>query len=374
MNHLLETIIAIRKEKDFPIDTTNRNRYRIVVNEQNGTKTAYYFSAPIYNANNRKLLDLKFTDDIIPQLIGSNSQISFSEHIKMSNTHGNLFLPLKEKVLRISDTELHEGENIILPTTNGFIYKLPIKDFSSKPLRIKTDRIFTETRANNKYFALMKEKFTPFCYICAIGIEDENGTISSPFTIMNRKISGYEYEISSATPITSGKYFVFEINLYEKKLIQDTTVESANPNVNNAFGSCAYIGTTAEFGEQWLYSKIDTIHLSELAGRRINSVTAYIAKLSNNMFDIDTFKVSERFCSFGSNWENKKTESNFLNRSCCTEDYIVIDITNSLIHEKHKQIIATNGFILKPTKKNDFVAITTGDSCFLPQIIAINYH
>ena len=374
MNHLLKTIVELRKQRDLHIDTSNSDRYRIVINETDGTKTAYYFSTPIYNINSKKLVDLKFTDTTTPRIIGSNAQITFSNSIKLNNTNGNCFISLNNSIERISDNELHEGENIILPTTNGFVYKLPITNASHHSIKLKTDRAFSTTRANNKYFALMIDKFTPFVYISAIGIEDSRGYINSSFTISNRKISEYEYEISASTNTGVGKYLVFEINMYEKKLIQDTTVESYNPKVNNAFGSSAYLGYTSEFGEQWLYSRIDYMRMSDIAGCRVKNASAYIPKLNNSMLNIDAYKVAERFCSFGSNWNNKKSESNFVNRSCCTDRYVVLDITYALIHEKSKQVIATNGLILKPTNKNDFVAITTCDSCFLPQIIAINYY
>ena len=374
MNCLLKTIVELRKQKDLHIDTSNSDRYRIVINETDGTKTAYYFSSPIYNINSKKLIDLKFTDTTTPRLIGSNAQITFSNSIKLNNTNGNCFIALNNHIERISDHELHEGENIILPTTNGFVYKLPITNTSHHSIKLKTDRSFSTTRANNKYFAFMIDKFTPFVYVSAIGIEDINGYINSPFTVANRKISELEYEISISDNIGKGKYFVFEINMYEKKLIQDTTVESFYPKVNNAFGSTAYIGTTSAFGEQWLYSRIDYMRMSDISGCRVKNATVYIPKLSSNDLDISAYKVSERFCSFGSNWNNKKSESNYVNRSYSTDRYVVIDITSALIHEKSKQVIATNGLILKPTKKKDFVSITTGDSCFLPQIIAINYY
>ena len=374
MNRLLKTISDLRKNKDLHIDTSNSDRYRIVVNEADGTKTAYYFSAPIYNINSKKLVDLKFTDSATPRLIGSNAQITFSNSIKMNNSNGNCFIALNNHIDRVSDHELHEGENIILPTTNGFVYKVPVENDLKRSIILKTDRGVFTTRANNKYFALMIDKFTPFVYISAIGIEDSNGYINSPFTVTNRKISEYEYEISASTNTGVGKYLVFEINMYEKKLIQDTTVESYNPKVNNAFGSSAYIGHSSEFGEQWLYSRIDYMRLSDISGCRAKNATAYIPKLSNNDLDVVAYKVSERFCSFGSNWNNKKSESNYVNRSGSTDRYVVIDITSALIHEKSKQVIATNGLILKPAKKNDFVSITTGDSCFLPQILAINYY
>ena len=374
MNSLLKKIVELRKEHDFIIDTTNSDRYRIVINDHDGTKTAYYFSSPIYNIRTGKLIDLKFSDNETPRLIGSGAQITFSSKIKMNNANGNCFITLKEKVERISDYELRVGENTILPTTNGFLYKILLTDTESHSINIKTDHAFLTTRSNNKYLALMVDKFTPFVSVSAIGIEDENGYIVSPFTVYDKKKSDYEYEISASTNGSVGKYLIFEINMYEKKLVQDTTVESLNPTVNNAFGGTAYLGSTAEFGEQWLYSRIDYMRMIDIAGCRIKRVIAHIPKLSNSTLDVDVYKVSERFCSFGSTWDNRKEKSDFVSRSINTEKYITVDITRALINEKSKQLIATNGLIFIPQKKeNGFVAITTGDSCFLPQIYEVNY-
>lgn len=374
MNHFLKIITELRKERDFLIDTTNRDRYRIVINEPNGTKTAYYFSTPIYNINSRKLIDLKFTNGVTPQLTGSNAQITFSDNIRMSNTNGNCWVMLRKKIDQTSEFELREGDNIILPTSNGFVYKVLLKDTSNYSINIKTNRSFLSSRSNNKCFAWMIDEFTPFVYISAIGIEDDNGYIVAPFTISEHKISDYEYEVCTSSHSSKGKYLVFEINMYEKKLIQDTTVESSNPNINNAFGSTAYLGITAEFGEQWLYSRIDYMRMSDISGGRIKRVIAYLPRLNNRDIDVDVFKVVERFCSFGSTWDNKKSESNHVNRSYNFERYVAVDITDAMIHEKFKQLVAANGLIFKPIIKNDFVALTTGDSCFLPQIVEINYY
>ena len=92
-------------------------------------------------------------------------------------------------VVLTRDYELCEGDNIIIPTTNGFVYKVPIKNASNHSIDFKTDRAFFTTRSNNKYFALMLDKFTPFVYISAIGIEDSDGFIISPFLIWQPAIS-----------------------------------------------------------------------------------------------------------------------------------------------------------------------------------------
>ena len=75
---------------------------------------------------------------------------------------------------------------------------------------------------------------------------------------------------------------LFEANLYESKQIQDTTVESANPEVNNAFGGTAFIGNTTEFGEQWLYSRPDYSKFSELTDRQIIKAVLHMPKLNRS--------------------------------------------------------------------------------------------
>ena len=76
MLSILDEIKKIRKENDFQININNTNKYRIVINENDGSKTAYYFSTPIYNCKTKHLINLKYqkSDDQI-LYYGSNSTI-----------------------------------------------------------------------------------------------------------------------------------------------------------------------------------------------------------------------------------------------------------------------------------------------------------
>ena len=58
MNSILGEINILRKGAPLVIDHKNSNRYRLVAIEPNGTKTAYYFSSPIYNSRTRKSVDI----------------------------------------------------------------------------------------------------------------------------------------------------------------------------------------------------------------------------------------------------------------------------------------------------------------------------
>ena len=60
--HAVNTKEIVKLRKGFPIiiDYHNSNRYRFVAQENNESKTAYYFSTPIYSRKSRKLLDLRY--------------------------------------------------------------------------------------------------------------------------------------------------------------------------------------------------------------------------------------------------------------------------------------------------------------------------
>ena len=60
MKSILDEIKQLRNAEHLNIDRNNTNRYRVIVNEKDGTKTSYYFSTPIYNIQTRNIVDLKF--------------------------------------------------------------------------------------------------------------------------------------------------------------------------------------------------------------------------------------------------------------------------------------------------------------------------
>ena len=83
---MLSILSEIKKLRgsDAPLsfDLNNSNRYRVIINETDGTKTAYYFSAPIYNNISKKLLFMKFdANDNEINYVGSNAKIKFSDRV-----------------------------------------------------------------------------------------------------------------------------------------------------------------------------------------------------------------------------------------------------------------------------------------------------
>lgn len=374
MNRLLKTIVELRKQSELHIDTSNSDRYRVVVNETDGTKTAYYFSSPIYNSRTRKAVDMKFhSKDGVAYTTGSNANITVGSNIRMENSEGSCVISLSENISHISETEIICTNKRLYPTANGIAIRSLCNQGKECTFSVEISKPFLAVRANDKYFALMSERFRPFVSFSCIGTSDANGNIISPAKISYHKITDRKYTISVFPCSSLGKSVLIEVNLYEPKLFQDTTVESKNSKVNNAFGSIGFIGSTKEFGEQWLFSRPDFTKLSGLNDKKILRAVLHLPKLNTGAVELIASKVAARFCSFGSTWDNKIAEAASFNESQITDHYIDLNLM-PVLTDKHGRLQRGEGFILKTKKKNSgFSVIATGDNYFTPQILEVNY-
>ena len=375
MFSILSEIKKLRgSDTPLSVDLNNTNRYRIVINENDRTKTAYYFSTPIYNNITKKAISMKFyeSDDGI-NYIGSNAEIKISDSMRFENEGGAFSITLNEKVMMTNEQEILVGNNKIYPTLNGIAYLVDCSVEKGFSFVITTNSPYADIRSNDKYFSLMKNKFEPFFTVSCIGTTNSKGEIIAPSKIHYQKISHTQYILSvrPCTPLYNS--VLLEINMYENKLFQDTTVESNNPCVNNVFGSVAFIGNTNEYGEQWLYTRPDFSILSGLLNKKIQNATIHIPALNKSNVILKAHRVSSRFCSFGSNWDNKITIAEPITSSNINEEYQNIDIT-SLLTDEHGMLKQSNGLILRTKIKNTgFTVISTGDSYYSPQILEVKY-
>lgn len=375
MNSVFKEISILRKGLPLVIDHKNSNRYRVVAIEPNESKTAYYFTSPIYNNKTRKLIDMKFkSNGDATYLIGSNANITVSNNIRMENTEGCCIISFNNHISIVSNREIAHGNDRIYPTTNGIAVRSDCQGEKNFAFTIEINKPFLELRSNDKYFALMSERFRPFVTISCIGTLDVNEKIIAPAKICYEKISDRKYIIMVSPCSSFGKSVLIEANLYEPKLFQDTTVESKNPKINNAFGSVGFIGNTKEFGEQWLYSRLDYSKMPELNDKKILRATLHIPKLNINSVELSASNVSARFCSFGSTWDNKIAVASSINDSQITDHYFDLNLM-PVLTDKQGRLLRSEGFILKAKNKNSgFSVIATGDTYLFPQILEISYH
>lgn len=375
MQSVLGEITKLRNGAPMIIDYQNSNRYRLVVKEDDGTKTAYYFSVPIYNSKNRKLIDMRFSkNENAIYAVGSNATTTIMKDIRMENADGLCRIQLQQTPTLVSDKELSCGNIRFELTSNGMAVKCPVTGVGKFNFTIEVGEPFLNVRANNRCFALMKERFRPLVVFSCIGSMDDSGSVIAPAKMEYQKITDRKYHLTVTSTSPLARYILFEGNLYENKIFQDTTVESKNPTINNAFGSVGFIGDTVIYGEQWLYSRPNFSLMPEIREKRIEKAILHLPKLNKGSVKIRAFNVKSRFCSFGSNWDNKIQEGISISDSSVNGRYQSIELTPLLIDPRTKRITQTEGFILKPEMKgNGFSVIGTGDSYLAPQILQINY-
>lgn len=375
MDTVLNEIKRLRKGKPLVIDYHNSNRYRLVVEESDGSKTAYYFSTPIYNCKNRKMIDMKFRlNDGTVYAVGSNANTTISQNVLIENADASCKIALPEKGAYISGQKVQCGSHTILPTTNGIAMKCKIKGLESIGFLLEMGQPFLNVRANNKCFALMKERFRPHVVFSCIGSMDATGNIIAPAKLDYQKITDKKYCVTVSATSPLAQYVLWECNLYENKLFQDTTVESMNPSSNNAFGGIGFIGNTSLYGEQWLYTRLDCSRMPEMMDKRINNVILHMPKFNSGAVELSAYRAAARFCSFGSNWSNKIASSAYVSDTLSENGYQSLDLTPLLIHPRTKTVINAEGMILKPKiKGSGFSVIATGDSYLAPQIVEINF-
>lgn len=375
MQSVLGEISKLRRGSPIIIDYHNSNRYRLVVQESNGTKTAYYFSTPIYSRRTRKMIDVKFQSngDAIFST-GSNTNITVSRNVLIENAEGSCYIELSQNCNLISSQKVRCGSMVLIPTTNGVAFKCALKTNDKATFTIEVGQPFLNVRANDRCFALMKERFRPFVVFSCIGTVDTSGDVIAPAKIEYQKLTDRRYRIAIFSTSPLAQSVLFEANLYENKLFQDTTVESMNPSTNNAFGSVGFIGNSSAYGEQWLYTRLDYSRIPEIMDKRIQKAVLHMPKLNQSKVEFSAYKVSARFCSFGSNWDNKIPGETPVSDSSSQNGYQSLDFTSLLIDGRTKTITKSEGLILKPkVKGSGFSVIATGDSYLAPQIMEINF-
>ncbi|MCI8611817.1 MAG: hypothetical protein HFE66_07870 [Clostridiales bacterium] len=367
---VLDAVRELRGETDLAISKANANRYRIVIHEQDGAQTAYYFSAPIYHLAERTLASLRFTDS--GTLQGTNGMISvFGNTMTLTKKQDKIYCDLGTGSLQRAGA-IMIGEGIeIHPTLNGAAVKLCC-DGEGTTIRIRTERPFWHIRANSKYFALMEEPFQPLLVLSGIGAFGDTGELYGGVKMSFQKVHDQEFTVWICSTSEDKRTLWFEINLYEPKLFLDTTVESRHPSENNAYGSTAFLGTTYFHGNQWLYTRPDYAILADVQSRELDRVQLYLPRYAGKETTLSGVTLSRRFCSFGSTWENKVDTERAFGEGRAEGRYHMLDLTNILVDPENHMLRQPDGWVLR-AKNGGYTAVSTGDSSFFPQILAVRF-
>ena len=119
MISVLDEITKLRNDAPIELDHRNHNRYRVVLDEQDGSKTAYYFSTPIYNNRTGKLVDMRFHEkEGTIYSIGSNASCTFTDYVRMENEEGVCRVLLEKPVVFLDEQKLLCQNHYLHPTLN----------------------------------------------------------------------------------------------------------------------------------------------------------------------------------------------------------------------------------------------------------------
>lgn len=369
-NTVLKEIKYLRGMRDFLIDKRNSNRYCVMVKETIG-HTAYCFSTPIYNKKTKQLVQANFEKSKNGFSVkGTNGLISINQNRCVFENHeGRCIVAIPERPEICEENNPTKSNVMIAPTLCGLRFTVKSNHFN---LQLKSEAKQECIRSNHLCFCIMQEKFKPVISLATLYAQDEKG-VGLPVELKYKDKGNQLYDISLFHNGIGG-YLIFEINLYEPKLFQDTTIESAHPNTNNAYGAVSFIGKTEQFGEQWLYSRPDFSKIPNIVSEQIEKAFLHIPILNGSPENVDVFIPEKRFCSFGSTWNKKINATSKVISSNNNNRYLTIDVTSIFVNQTDHTLIYNEGLILKKTKnKNNFIAISTGDCYSAPQILEIKF-
>lgn len=355
----LEEIRYLREKSNFEIDTQNRNRYRIVVKENDG-RTSYCFSTPIYNMRTRKLVNpkvMKIKDEY--RVEGTNCTV-------VACKNQCVFESGKDVVKLIFDKDIMSSDLSFEATINGA--RFIVKGNNIK-LYIDASNMFHTVHSSKGNFSVMKEKFKPFLIISTLYSVSEDGDYT-PINVTWNKTGERIYSVELQAEFNADR-IIFEANVYETKLFQDTTVEERYPKDNNVYGAIGFIGNTECFDRQWLYIRPHFLNIAELYSEYVDKVKLHIPVFYKNTNTIQASTPAKRFCSFGSNWGNKVDITDEVCSLELGERYLSVDVTSHFTSADHK-LIANNGIVIKGSDiLNEQVIVSTGDNYTAPMILEI---
>ena len=367
----LEVISHLTGRNALDVDINQSNRYCILLNSKTG-KEAFYFSTPIYNNLSGKIVNRNFSKiNGYYQMIGSNCivQITNSKllllkeqaYVKL-NFNRNIIWTLKDGIL-VSDLIT------IVPTYNGIVMRGNIIRTS---FDIKFDLAYKSVRNSENCVCLMESNFRPIFVISALNAHTHNKGCY-PLLVRFNKVSQSSGNIEFHSPNAITACGAVEMSFYEPKIIQDTPVSAKRPRENNAFGPIGFIGKSDFYGLQWLYSRLDINKMPELQNKLIQEIKLYIPRINREATVLDMYELQHRFCSFGSNWDNKVQIRDKRRTVAPKEDYFCFDITD--LYTNRGRLCESAGMVIAPTHNAvcNYQMISTGDSYSAPPILYVKY-
>ena len=349
-------------------------RYGFSFSAKNGEERACFYTVPIMSQTS--LVKKRFVKaDRSFVFRGSNANVTvLSSGILLQNTEGEFSLSWAQGqnfVLSEDARFLYSEDLTVYPTANGVCVTQDYQDALYFTLKCRSKRK-GNIRMNSKCFAYMKEKFRPYMIFNAMCAIDKEKTkfVGAELGMKQESDTKFRFRMRATDPLAVK--LMWEINMYEPKPIQDTTVESRRPKENNAYGDVSFLGHTKDHGTQYLYTKFDFSRIGLASNKAIDRVLLHIPYYGPSCGGVRVFAPAGRFCSFGSNWSNKKSVNHVTVNSGQSNNCLVLDLSQYLI-DQHGKIKENTGIVICPEKDSENTVFATADNYFTPQMIEIHY-
>lgn len=367
----LETVFYLNKTSVLDVDDNQLNRYCILLNSNQG-KEAYYFSTAIYNEYDLTLVKRQFyKENQIYKFTGSNCTVNVTPYqISLNRDNRKMFIKLEEPMdWRLNNGILISSDFTVIPTYNGISIKGDIKKMT---FNVKINFEYENIREAHNCVCFMETFYKPIAVFSGLYCIDCMKKYK-PINIQLHKTSEKIFNVSLYTEDVFCNECVCEINFYESKLIQDTAVSSKHNEENNAFSPVAFIGQTDLYGTQWLYSKLDFTKLFDLKNKNIYEIKLYIPYLYPQNAKINVCELTNRFCSLGTNWNNKIVDDSRKTLISFDKKYICIDLKDSCI--RTNELWESFGMLIKliDNQLSDYLLVSTGDSYTTPSVLYVKY-
>ena len=370
---LIETIKQIRKEENPDVADNKTHRHCIDIREKDAM-VSYLFSIPVRQEEDGALIDSHWEKRgsvweakgaMLDTLIRVTKDRIILSRPRKSYT---LALPYKQ-CWKEKDNELYSADMRIGLNPSGVSVACSIED--RLVMRIETNDHIYGIKGNSRYFAFMSQRFKPSATLSALYFQGEDNTLY-PVKLSYDEVNANTYDIELDCPVKSHGTLLLEYNLYEDKLFQDTTVSQMLSQENNVFGSVAFLGSSDVFGEERLYIKPVFDMLNQYRFCDIQSIRLMIPKIAENCPEIKAYRMDDRFCSFGSTWNNKVPHSRYCIPVTQSISHIILDLTEYMVENGRLKFFY--GILLKSVEKTmSYGVVATGDCSSFPIILEVKY-
>ena len=371
MSTALDTIYDITRKENIEA-LIPEGRYAYHLWQKDGTESKICFTTPIFHGSTPVVKCFDTYPDCF-SFQGSKGRIDVRrEGVVLHDSECEIrFLWEREQSFHISEdhARLTSEEMSITPTFSG----VKVMQKSQGPLYftcIVQSKKKGHIRMNSKSFAYMRDTFAP---VVTLSTMCSDGALKNPgVNLAMKQENESKVHLRMISSDENASHACWEINLYEPKLIMDTTVESARPNENNVYGNVAFLGHTEDHGVQYLYSRFDLTKINADPLKKMERVLLHIPYYQAGEQGFRMSAPFRRFCSFGSNWENKMPFTEFGAKYEKCGSYFVFDLSKYLLN-KHGRFKENTGIVLYSAAPDGVSILSTADNYDRPQIVEIQY-